>query len=620
MVVSGYNVELRDKNGDLKKYLTPFISGINWEWNRLGGCGRCSITLKKKYRDIIFAARDDIQIRVKDGSTSKLVYRGYIANIVPTLKIDQDIVLDIRGYFDLLAKLAVQDDGDTKTYTSSEISEIVEDIVDNYIIGQELDTNIKALIHFDGNDGANTYTAETGQTLTFAGNAQLDTADKKFGASSLLLDGTGDYVTLPASADWNFDGDFTIDCWIKLNALNCTFIKSVTNDTWSSASTGDWILSVDGNGYLSLSVKNVNGGASKTNAPIATGSWYHVAVVRSGSTTDVYINGVKGNQSLPSSATFGNTKALNIGLAQGEVTNSVNGWIEEVRISKGIARWTSNFTPPSKAHTLYKTKTSPNTPITKGTIDVGSFTADTIQFLTTVQEALDTLANLTGDIEYGVDENLVFFWRTESETVRHKFFAGDNVAVLERRVVWDDLVNKLYLVGGTVAGVRYKRTAENGDSQEMYYLSEEIVNNGSIISDTVADEYLGAKLREGASPTFKIRAQIKNTSKRIEDTVPLGLVLFYDSVYDRNSSSDLIGDIIGEAVDGGSDIVIGEAGDGGSDVIIGGQYSAQIDRISYELSNTPGRFNITIQLGDTILETAAKIKQLELAVSSFRQD
>ncbi|MEI8350099.1 MAG: hypothetical protein WCI77_08085 [Candidatus Omnitrophota bacterium] len=395
MVVSNYNVELRDKNGNLKAYLTPFVSELSWEWNRLGGCGRCSITLKKKYRDIIFDARDDIQLRVKSGTTSKLVYRGYVANVVPTRKINEDIILDVRGYFDLLAKIVVQDTGDVKTYTDSEISVIVGNIVDTFV--------------------------------------------------------------------------------------------------------------------------------------------------------------------------------------------------------------------------------TPKTPITKGSIDIGTFEADTLQFLTTVKDALETLSDLSGDVEYGVDENLVFFWRTESIVISNKFIVGDNVALLERRVVWDDLANKYYLVGGTVLGSKYKRTVENTDSQDLYYLSEKIINNGSIISDTVADEYLGSLLREKSNPIFKIRAQIKNTPKRIEDTVPLGLIVFYDPEYDRDSPGDLIGDIVGEAADGGSDIIVGLTADGGSDVIIGGQFSAQIDRISYELSETPGRFNVTIQLGDTVLETAAKIKQLELALSNLQQ-
>ena len=93
--VSDYSIQLRDKNSALKQYLTPFVSKVSWEWNRIGGCGRCSITINKAYRDIIFDAQDDIQIRVKSGATSKLVYRGYIANINPILKVNQEIKLEL---------------------------------------------------------------------------------------------------------------------------------------------------------------------------------------------------------------------------------------------------------------------------------------------------------------------------------------------------------------------------------------------------------------------------------------------------------------------------------------------------------------------------------------------
>jgi hypothetical protein len=461
-----YTIELRDKNRNLRQYIHPFVSDVQWEWNRFGGCGHCSITIKKGYRDIIFNARDDIRIRVENGSTTKLVYRGYIENITPVLQPNQNIKLDIYGYFNLFKRLIIQDAGDIKEYTSSELSVIVNNIIDTFV--------------------------------------------------------------------------------------------------------------------------------------------------------------------------------------------------------------------------------TPNSPITKGTIDVGTFVADSIQFLTTVEEALTTLATLAGNVEYGVDENLVFFWRTESEIIHRKFFVGDNISNLERRVDWSKLVNRIYLVGGTVVGSKYKRTAEATESQDLYYLSEKIVNNGSIITDTVADQYLGTLLSNNANPLFNIKAKILNTNIRIEDTVPLGLIAFYDVNYDRNSLGDIIGDIIGaESViisssianptvitatnhgfingeiviisghtgstpningshtityinansfsipvnvtvggtggvatsspENGSNIRIGLTGDGGDNTTVGSYFSAQIKRIAYNLSNTAGRFNIIIELGDTILETAAKIKRLELALNNLQQ-
>jgi hypothetical protein len=126
-------------------------------------------------------------------------------------------------------------------------------------------------------------------------------------------------------------------------------------------------------------------------------------------------------------------------------------------------------------------------------------------------------------------------------------------------------------------------------------------------------------LREQSQPTLEIRAKIVNTDLRLEDTVPIGLITFYDVDYDRNLLTDDVGDIIGEAADGGSDITIGLTGDGGDDLTIGGQYSDQVNRIQYELSDTPGRVNLTIQFGDTTLETAAMIKRLDLALANLQQ-
>ena len=386
---TNYNIELRDKNGYLKTYLTPFISKVKWEWNRIGGCGRCKITLQKDYRGVTFEARDDIQIRIKDGSTSKLVYRGYISNTIPTMQVNQNIVLDVRGYFDLLKKIMVHSSGDTRSYLIDTVNDIADDIADTFIVAK--------------------------------------------------------------------------------------------------------------------------------------------------------------------------------------------------------------------------------TPITiAGALTAGDFVVDGIEFFGTVENALRTLAEIQGNIEYGVDENLVFFWNTQSDDINHKFFVGDNVSVLERRINWNNLVNKVYLVGGEVSDVKYKKTGENTDSQSLYWLNEEIISNSSIITDSVATKYINTILGKKATPEYNIRGEVKNTDIRMEDTIPMGRLIFYDTTYDTTT----VGDIIGESGDGGSDITVGETAEGGDNVTIGGVYSAQIDRISYSLSNTPGRFNIKIQLGTTVFETSAKLKQLELNSAS----
>lgn len=213
-----------------------------------------------------------------------------------------------------------------------------------------LDSYTKLLLKFNGTDGAKAYTAETGQTVTFAGTAQLDTAQKRFGASSLLLDGNSDYVTVPDSDDWYFGtGDFTIDCWVRFTGTITDYatIFNVYNDP----AYNYFRLSFGVNDTLQkLRAHVVNGGVfdiqMTTNIALVADTWQHIALVRSEDTLKLFLNGLE-----VASANF--TENYSIANFSEWFTvgfNNANryfgGWIDMFRVSKGIARWTSNFTPP----------------------------------------------------------------------------------------------------------------------------------------------------------------------------------------------------------------------------------------------------------------------------------
>ena len=222
----------------------------------------------------------------------------------------------------------------------------------NYAVA---DSYTKLLLHFDGADALTVYTAETGQNVTFSGTAQLDSAQQKFGTTSLLLDGNSDYITLPDSDDWHFGaGDFTIDFWVKFNDIstNQVFLGQFQD------SNNRWYCFKSANNKLYMYF--VSGGSDKgyyytsnTWEGISVNTWYHLAFERNGATAKIFINGV--SQPLTESVAFGtnNVGVINSTLRIGtlDITeNWVNAWIDEFRISKGIARWTSNFTPSSSAY------------------------------------------------------------------------------------------------------------------------------------------------------------------------------------------------------------------------------------------------------------------------------
>ncbi|MDD4352382.1 MAG: glycosyl hydrolase family 28-related protein [Candidatus Gracilibacteria bacterium] len=235
-------------------------------------------------------------------------------------------------------------------------------------IGQVLkvayDSFTKLLIHFDGDDEANTYTAETGQTVTFNGTAQLDTAQKVFGSASLLLDGDSDYVTVPDSDDFYFGtGDFTISFFVNFQAL-------LTDQKFLSQyqdANNQWLFYITNSNRLRLTFiynSTVIADYYTTSAiSISTGTFSHIEVVRYGSNCYMFVDGVSQPLTINGGYSFGTKDVGNIGavLSIGTYngTNFLNGYIDELRILKGVAQNTSNFTPPTTEYKPLPTWVTP---------------------------------------------------------------------------------------------------------------------------------------------------------------------------------------------------------------------------------------------------------------------
>lgn len=202
-------------------------------------------------------------------------------------------------------------------------------------------------------DGSVLFTdySTTSYTITAVGNAQVDTAQKQIGKGSILLDGTGDYLTVPDNADWNFGtGNFTIDFWIRFNtASGDVGIISQEED-----SNNRWGMYLAGGNTLKFIATTA--GVSKYNSSASwtptTGIWYHIAFVRNGSFGTCYVNGTQLFQgSFTGDGILGNNAhTLDVGELNHGGVGVVDGWMDEVRISKGIARWTAGFTPETSAY------------------------------------------------------------------------------------------------------------------------------------------------------------------------------------------------------------------------------------------------------------------------------
>lgn len=221
--------------------------------------------------------------------------------------------------------------------------------------------DVVSLLHFDGTDGSTTFTDEKGRTWAASGDAQLDTSITKFGSAALLLDGTGDYIADSGpNSDWEFlhsgADDFTLEMWLYPSSITTYHPVCMTAD--ASASLGS-SLYVDSGGIVGFDVcKGAGGGvyaarlASAASA-ISTGVWTHVAVVyeQAGGAADklrLYIGGVKIDaDDLATPSSGAPTFPMNIGRSVNFGGFYFNGSIDDFRVTNGVARYTSNFTPPS---------------------------------------------------------------------------------------------------------------------------------------------------------------------------------------------------------------------------------------------------------------------------------
>jgi hypothetical protein len=172
--------------------------------------------------------------------------------------------------------------------------------------------------------------------VTAFGNAQVDTAQSKFGGASALFDGSGDYLrsyALPALGT----NDFTIEFWARFNSTSNSFLL----DARTSANGNFPTIS-----YFSGLFYYVNGNNRITGSSLSTGVWYHIAVSRSGTSTKMFVDGTQVGSTYSDSTNYTATDYWTIAANGTDGGTAFNGHIDEIRVSK-TARYTANFTAPT---------------------------------------------------------------------------------------------------------------------------------------------------------------------------------------------------------------------------------------------------------------------------------
>jgi hypothetical protein len=190
---------------------------------------------------------------------------------------------------------------------------------------------------------AGMYDAATKNNLLGVGDAKVTTTESKFAPTSAAFDGTGDYLSLPTNSGLAFGtGDFTVESWVYFNNLTGSkFLIDMRPENsdgvypvlYANGSTLTWYIS----------------SAARITGSLSSAAWLHIAVSRTSGITKMFINGTQvgsnytdSNNYLSSTPAIGSEKYPS-------GSNTMNGYVDEFRITKGVGRYTANFTPPTAA-------------------------------------------------------------------------------------------------------------------------------------------------------------------------------------------------------------------------------------------------------------------------------
>jgi hypothetical protein len=213
----------------------------------------------------------------------------------------------------------------------------------------------KLLLPFDGTNGATTTSdlSNSNHSVTFNGSASISTAQSKFGGSSLYLNGSSQNASVPSSSDWDFGADdFTVECWFRIpNISGNKAIFAGATDYWmGTLVVGDklgYYVSANGTSWGLIGYLGISAGAGTIT--LAADTWYHFAFVRNGNQWTGYLNGAQDYTASVAGTLVTRSEAKYIG-RWGNALNDFTGYIDEFRVTKGIARYTSAFTPPATAY------------------------------------------------------------------------------------------------------------------------------------------------------------------------------------------------------------------------------------------------------------------------------
>ncbi|WP_101048668.1 LamG domain-containing protein [Macromonas nakdongensis] len=205
--------------------------------------------------------------------------------------------------------------------------------------------NVSLLLHMDGTNGSTTFTdsSPTPKTVTANGNAQISTAQSRFGGASGLFDGAGDFLGYNGLALGT--QDVTIEAWARFNSVSG--VRPIASSRLNNGnSTAYWMLYVE-DGILKFQTRVGTQYIASSTASISTGVWYHLAATRTSGVLRVFVGGIVGGTTANDGFANITENSIAVGLFNfSGFVSYFSGHIDDLRRTDGVARYTANFTPP----------------------------------------------------------------------------------------------------------------------------------------------------------------------------------------------------------------------------------------------------------------------------------
>ena len=250
---------------------------------------------------------------------------------------------------------------------------------------------------------------------------------------------------------------------------------------------------------------------------------------------------------------------------------------------------------------ILDTFVKPYTAITYNLVDIDirptEFVVDSIEFDTTADDAIKTLAELAGNVEWGVDRNLRFYFKKEDLEIRHRIKLLKQIKKYDLSFDYKSIVNRLEIRGGTVDDVNFSDTINNLESQTAYGLRTEVLSNSAIVTSAVSQRYGTIYLSDKARINRRAKIKVVDNYHFFEKSVPIGaLHIVRDEVATAKKYNDV-------------DAIYGA-------IKYGGEPSLQIDRLRYKIEGVGT--SLSIEAGAPLPSLSQEIKKLDFQIAQLR--